>query len=133
MSNVTLDFNIEQEHIDKGKPREPDHCPVALSLTEHLNSKKLGFWAIVGPRQTIIRKGTGPQPGERYELINGPKLQAWIAEFDNYEEYEEWIDQVNVGVASGFDSPPIPEIDPARIRGNIEEGWIEIHPQEATS
>lgn len=73
MSHETLTINVIQEDIDKGKPREPSMCPIALAIKREYHAPHV----LVGG---VIRKYDYEGSNTTYKTPH--QILEWMTNFD---------------------------------------------------
>ena len=66
-----MKISITKKHISQGKPRDPENCPIALSL------KEKGYHPEVGTKYIYILRGS-----RRIKYILPSKAKDFMCQFD---------------------------------------------------
>ena len=89
-----IQFNLLQEHINNGRPCDPDNCPIAIAFTPLAQAINPTWWVQVGPSKTYIIKNFTNNPQEDrtvHSFKNSPLIQNWIQIFDDYKQLPQEI------------------------------------------
>ena len=80
-----IEFHISKEHINAGKPCDPNYCPIAIAFNPIVQAINPTWRVQVGPFRTFITKDLSTDEDDCetvYKFNNSVLVRNWIAMFD---------------------------------------------------